>query len=394
MRGKKDMLKAVKWTIESDIAGPSKWECGQMLFPPHLDSCDKNKVETFRGYTHILNDNVGSLSRVTGNVFLLANNASRDLQPCIVGPHAFREATWSVHNPLRVVVDAQYINRPRCCHGSEVDGLVLNDAGEYKQWTLGAIAHLENITAFGMSFYRRKPTVNPCTEEEPCPLVIQIPGAGGNPWFLIQSNCTACQKELGAVIISPFLERDMHLPTGDEVGTSNLVLKASLIPFLDAYIPAHPDIDPQRVYVVAQSQGDDTALRLALLRPDLISLVSLSGKNAISNETMEMLQWPGLVLRVQSSPRLKYIQWNIGDLDTVFEDADYYWAFAKQIRTFTPGALPTLDLRIYPQSFHSVWWAAWNALHEIIWTGQRWPLRAATALTTTCPGAESWKPAG
>lgn len=381
-----DLFKEPKWKRESDLVGFAKWECGQQLSEVPLNVCDDDTVATFQEYAHMLADNYG-MSQVAGSVVLMAKNASRGLHTCLQTTAAFRESDPSVHNPLRVIVDAQYVNRPRCCYGSEVDGLVLNDDGENFPWTNDALAELENITEAGMTFFRAMPKVYTCTEEEPCPLVVQIAGAAGNPWFLVQNHCSACQKELGVVAIAPVLEKDMFLDDGECAGSSNDVLTGSLIPFLETYIATHPEINAGRVYVVAQSQGDDTALRLGLLRPDLISMVSLAGKNAISNTTIAMLHSPDVIVKVQSS-RLEYIQWNVGDEDTAFEDEEYFPALAKQLRMFSPG-FPRLDLRIYPQSFHSVWWATWNSLHEVIWTGQRSPAEAMSGLTTTCRGAES-----
>jgi len=382
-----NFLKAPKWVRESNIAGFARWECGHILNDVPLHGCDNDAVAAFRQYTHVLNENVGNLSQVANSVFLMAENTSTGMTTCIKNSFAFGEASASVHNPLRVIIDAQYINRPRCCHGVEVEGLVLNDEGENYPWTNDALQALENVTEAGLSFYRAVPTQYPCTKDDPCPLVIQIAGAAGNPWFLIQNHCSTCQKELGAVIIAPFLEKDIFLDDGAVAGSSNEVLETTLVPFIETYLESSPEIDARKVYVVAQSQGDDTALRLALLRPDLIAMVSLAGKNAINKETMAILQSPEQILRIQSS-RLAYIQWNVGDEDTAFEDSEYFRAFVKQIRTFTPG-LPRLDLRIYPQSFHSVWWAAWNSLHEVIWTGQRSAAEAAAGIVTTCRGAES-----
>lgn len=378
-------LGAPKWQVESNVTGPAKWECGYMMIDPDMPMCSDDTIAAVRGFTNVLDTNPGNISQIANRVFVLGEDTETGISTCINSNSAFLGAEASIHSPVRVIIDTQYINRPQCCHGEEINALVLNDEGYNYPWTDEAYDDFENVTEFGLSFLRAAPEGTPCTAEEPCPLVIQIAGAAGNPWFLIQFHCSSCKKVLGAVIISPFLEKDMLTPDGAPAGTSNQILRSTVSPFLEGYIPAHPEINRERVYVLAQSQGDDTALRLALMHPDIISMVSLAGKNFISEETMDMLRDP-LTMRHVHTKRLSLISWHIGDLDTAFSDEEYFPALRQQLKLFSPG-YPRLDLRIYPQSFHSVWWAAWNSLHEVVWTGQRTPRQAAVGLTTTCQGS-------
>lgn len=383
-----DILRGPKWTRESTLTGSISSECGTILDEQRLPACSTAAIETFRNFSYVMTEDPQGIFSLADSFLFLGNNHTLDLKSCIATREAYGHDVVGIDSyPLRVVLDSEYVNRPRCCHGGEISGLVLNDTGGNSPWTMEALRAIDNMSAseYEVMYLRVQPKQDMCNDQIPCPLSIQVAGAAGNPWFLVQAHCEACSIELGAVLIAPILAKDLFGPQGEPAGTSSGVLSSTFLPFVQEYIATHREIDPERVYLVAQSQGDDTALRAAMLRPDLFSMVSLSGKLLLTNDTFVLLE-DGSVVRKVEAGRLRLIQFNVGDRDEVFDNGSFFESLRAFLAVFRPG-YPHIDMRIFPESYHGVWWAAWNSLHDVIWTGRRSVADVAAGIPLTCAGA-------
>lgn len=290
----------------------------------------------------------------------------------------------------RLILDTQYVNMPRCCFGAELSGLFLNQ-GNVDPWTDRAVQTLGLQHAqCGVRYVRAWPKEGTCTRKHKCPLVVQIAGTGnlvemiGDPWLLVQSRCSACMDELKAVLVSPQMPQDVVGPDGTTMGTSNAKMRKTLIPFVEEMLHRHTELDRKRVYLTAQSRGVDTGIRAVLNSPEIFRLAIFSGMFMITNETEAMLS-DDVVRRNVARAKLKEVQFHLGDLDRCFARDTFFSQFPHTLAQLGLTDKLQVTLRVYTESKHSVWYAAWNSMHDVIWTGQR-PNTGGVPLT--CAGRQ------
>jgi len=397
-------------------AGSGDAHCGEWLATAALENCTADSMSKYKGLSKWLQKNPGALTSVAPRAVLVGDGGPKELTNCATDTNSLvnapdsndgtnaallrqqhaRQAPEPVQPPFdrfRLIVDAQYNNIPRCCSALETPGLHTVDGG-YLPWTEKALesldwhharildatidqvsllsadeaeANLDDESVF--RYVRVWPKAGVCTRTKPCPLLMQIPGEGdmipgvGDPWMLVQASCANCYSELKAVIVSLEMPIDLFCPNR----SSNEVILSRLGPLTRALLAEHTSLDRERVYLIAQSRGCDTAFRAGLMFPDLYSFTLMSGLWNVSQESRDLVAKKGGPDGTSFRTSIKAMQFHLGDQDTSFQASDFYNSLTEILGIFHHTQI---DFRIYPESKHSVWFAAWNSLHEVIWTGE------------------------
>lgn len=409
-------------------AGSADLHCGEMLAAESLEQCSGESMSKYKELSKWISRNPGAMASVARQAILVGDGGPKNLTNCVVDTESLVNAESSADtggsseetstalarkphhrlshgaghgvddatafNKFRLIVDSQYNNIPRCCSPMETPGLHTVDGG-FLPWTEQVLAALPwhharilDLTAGKISLLSADdgeaaadddntfrytmiwPTDGTCTRRSPCPLLMQIPGEGdmvpgvGDPWMLVQASCEQCRTELKSAIVSLEMPIDLFFPNR----SSNEVILSRLGPLTRALLAEYPVLDQDRVYLIAQSRGCDSAFRAMMMFPDLYKFTVLSGLWNVSQESRDLVAQKGGADGTKFNTATKAIQFHLGDQDTSFSAGDFYDSLSEVLGIFRTTQI---DFRIYPESKHSVWFAAWNSLHEVIWTGNQ-----------------------
>lgn len=335
--------------VRNSTFGPPAWECDWEVLPASVqDECANGMFMLSEVLSKEVTAN-GTFPFGMVSSEALVIGARAGLPPVCTYRRGLPEQA-----ALRTMLDAQFANWPRCCGTDELPGLVTVDGGMGAS-AIAAEELFSLVEAGSVSYKRMDPVKRTCSSARPCPLVVVLPGAAGNPWFLYQAACPRCKESLASVLISPY--RTWNI-TGI-MGCVDHALQGS-------------EIDKDRVYMVSTSRGNEFALRAALFHSDVFTMVALAGqfswKRAISDYSLDQ----ELVRRMLTSPRrrLKSLQFHVGDHDV--NQGSAWWTELAELQRLFPPMLDhnlLVDLRIYLQAEHPAWFAAWNSLHDVLWLG-------------------------
>lgn len=371
------------WTPEAWIAGKPN-QCRNLttsLTSAVVQECSRTVASHFFNATQVLLHHWDLLKRSFNRALFLGS--SEELQTCRLERNRRRSST-----NVQLVVDAGYSNRPRCCDGSSDCDLMLA-GGEVPAGVAKALGQIPfTSVARQLSYYSITPAEG-CDEVNSCGLVVQIPGAANIPWFLLQERvCPKCKQTLRSMLLAPLFPINLG-DTAAGVGTSSHLLRHTLFPLVEEVLFEFPSIDRHRVYLVAESRGVDTGLRAVLMRPDLFTMAAFSGTFALTNETL------GLISRMPTDDehlkkrRLKALHFYMGDLDSCFDMSEFLVNFTKVVNQVAEKeVVQHIGFHVYPQGHHSLWFASWNSLHDVIWTGTQTVEEYRHALPLTCSSCE------
>lgn len=382
------------WSLRSTRGGAATESCGTTIHEDELPPCSQEVLHQYVSLSSVLASNPGNVTSLAAKIVLLGKGGPQGLSRCIQR-HA---QAMSAERPFRLIIDAQYENFPRCCPLEVMDGL-MTKGGQKAVWATQAAGTFEHRSANGVHYVQVSPEPGVCSQQSPCPLVVQIAGGGelvgaiGDPWLLVQSACPACRHSLRALLVAPELPQDMMGEEGFSIGTSNKALERTLFPLVKSILENDRSVDPDKVFLLAQSRGVDTALRSVLIRPDIFSMAVLSGMFLVTRETTAMLMratGEGVHADLRANrAKLTSVQFHLGDLDHCFPVSDFFANFTMTIsRLVSIPGVPFMDLRLYPDSAHSVWYTAWNALHEVVWTTSK-PLHDPSTVPLSCAVQDS-----
>jgi len=331
--------------------GESTWEEGRVFDANDLHICT---FEEFGKYK--LLSNVSQIAEPSPLTTLmdvgiyLGNDAASDVTPC---RSEFKQTQSG--RPFTVVYDHQYTNRPRCCALEYLP----DEGSSHIMKALAGTVHVGNFSDFSMTVLT--PNNISCTPDRRCPMIVELAGFSGVPWLLLQAWCESCMMELRSVLASV----DTH-------GHSSLsYVIDTFVPAIKQFIPSREDVDSTRVYLVATGEGNEVGLMSALRNPDLFAFSIFSGKFMFTEEIKH------LALFTPARPcRLTKMSFHIGSEDNKFNSMQNF--IIKLQKVVKPLGLPvSMELHYYPGAMHSTWYAAWNAYHDLLWTGRR-DLRSAT----------------
>lgn len=385
-------LSGPTWMLRSTNCGAATDLCGATVSEAELEECTEEDLKKYASISQVIRTNPGGITGLVARSVLLGSGGPRGLLRCVSGkPHPRDDS-----HPLRLILDAQYENFPRCCPLEVIDGMMVNQ-GVFTSWAKDAAQKLSQRTFREMHYVQVSPSQAACNNASKCPMVVQIAGGGdlvetiGDPWLLMQSACPACHESLRATLIAPEMPQDIVGEDNVTMGTRSETIRHTLLPLVEDIIHTNPQVDAEKVYILAQSRGVDTALRAALQHPHVFSLAVLSGMFLVTPETLHLIQsnflsTPGS----QDTPRrLANIQFHLGDVDHCFPVKDFYEQFTSTLSALSKHSnVPKIDLRVYPDSAHSVWYAAWNSLHEVIWTNTRGVPRDSSTVPLSCVGGK------
>lgn len=331
-------------------AGESPWPCSKSVAHKDFAKCPNATVDSYRQLSHILRHDE-SLQGLTDSLFLVAESNKKSLSPCRVDMSPDPVAAL-----FEVSVDLQYSNSPRCCVPHEISTEKLEDSelASQGQWQ-------------GVNYTLLSPKPSKCTWRLKCPLVVEVPGAAGIPWLIHQQSCNLCARTLGAFL--------MYL---DDHAVSSHYVTEIFIPAVED-IRRNQLIDRSRIYLVSASRGNEVALNAAFARPDLFSFVLMAGKFAFNADLKSIIHSAG----APSNARLKSVVLFVGESDGVHdENAKFFSRLQEYVGSSKLN--PKVKLRIMPGSQHAVWYAAWNAFHDLIWKGLGKPTEYNGLVPLTC----------
>lgn len=220
----------------------------------------------------------------------------------------------------------------------------------------------------GMNYSKLVPTTGVCTSRFPCPLVVEVPGAAGLPWFLLQQRCKKCQEELGVIMV--FLATDSN--------TSTAFVSTNFVPAVRRFV-VQDEVDESRVYLVSASQGNEIAFSAAVSHPDIFAFALLSGKFLVNAGVQEAV---AAKPRQSANSKLSFISLVVGESDNVRDESQNFLRRLGELRGAMAGT--DLHLRFLPGSKHAVWYSAWNMFHDLIWRGHGHPRDYRTLEPLTC----------
>merc|ERR1719265_1485446 len=187
---------------------------------------------------------------------------------------------------------------------------------------------------------------------------MQLPGAMGNAWLLMQTECRRCRRSLATVLITPVASPDdVH---------ADAVLGAV------HHAVRQGGIDRSRIYLTSTSKGNEIALGLAATHSNVFAMAVLAGQVDLTSYkvTVALRKAPLDKLADVPGRRLTSLQFHIGDADAGWPG--FWQEFPKLAQQFpkTGAHNPMIDVRLYLDAEHPVWFAAWNSLHDVLWLGK------------------------
>jgi len=346
-------------------AGTSEWPCSTSIAQSDFPACAVDNAVAFRSLSLSLKRDFDTIHDMTNYMYLIGKplNNSR-LRPCRYIARASDDSP-----SFQVSLDFQYSNKPRCCVDLDQALGARNDDVE----NVLAQLPVEHGNMLGLNYSRLTPASKTCSSRFPCPLVVEVPGAAGLPWLLLQQNCKRCRNELGVVMVA--------LETQGE--TSTEFVKISFVPVVQHFM-APADIDEERVYLVSASQGNEVAFNAVLSNAHIFSFALLSGKFLLSRDIRKEV--PDALQSVANS-KLAFVSLVIGEDDTVRDESQDFFHKLNDLREHmrkSPQFYFDLHLRFLPGSRHAVWYTAWNMFHDLVWRGRGHPRDYKTLEPLTC----------
>jgi len=350
--------------------GNSPWDCHAAIPIGHLPVCTPPQVERFRSATNTteIASESGVRKMMDVGVFVAKKNR---MSPCRTAPVRQRH-----RNTFTAVFDLQYSNRPACCSVNEVpsgDGarLFLDSEARARGASVHRPTHgVEFRTYKSIVYSLIEPVRNLCGPHRLCPLVVEVPGAASVPWLLLMSWCRECRDGHGTVLISM-----------DEVGDpSNVYVETIFIPAIKDFLSSRRDVDRDRVFLTSASRGNEIALRAALLHPELFSFSLFVGKFRVHAEILQAAHKAGLKRRGNILQKMSF---HVGSDDDVHDKDQDFWLILEQVARAVQLDLD-LEVRYYPGGPHAMWFAAWNAYRDLLWTGQKKLAQYRNMIATTC----------
>lgn len=267
----------------------------------------------------------------------------------------------------RVIINANYANQPRCCTAKRVEEG--SDAAPFKadeKEALDAGIAINQViergvtfdSFLGIVFSKIQPEEGRCSHASPCPLVVEVPGAANVPWLLLQRWCSQCGEQLGVFLISVDATED----------TSAAFATNVFVPLVVDFIDKNP-VDKSKVYLVAASRGCEIAMLAALTYPTIFTYAIMAGKFLFTYDLHEaMANAKSVSLQAGDDVRLTAIELHVGWKDKVHsQDQDFFPTLLADSDLFPEST--QLTIRLYAGAEHQVWYAAWNAFHDVLWTG-------------------------
>lgn len=339
---------------------------GTMVDPSKLQRCTHEEETTYKDLSDIYSTFPPSISDVCTEVVLLGKGPN-GLESC--QPHT---SEWP--SRMRMTVDAQYANYPRCCPSERLSDLTLDSQGNLDPWATRAL-HSSKLGRYqNTSYFELWPEVK-CSKSNLCPLVVVLPGHGGVPWLMIQAQCGLCRSTLASVLLA----------FADVEDTTASFVKLQFETLVVWYMEVNSQkIDDQQVFLVSSSKGNEIAIQAALAYPHIFRMVAMAGMFRTSGDLQVAIGREADQVAGAPGRKLKSLQFHIGDEDHILDRNQFFSGLSKVARAWPHDIDSVVDIRVYPSSEHAVWYATWNALHEVIWTGRQTVHDIVREVPTTC----------
>lgn len=249
-----------------------------------------------------------------------------------------------------------YEEEPVCCNFEERAQYADKQADGVRDDTV--FDTFSTSTHSGFSYYEVIP--DSCPQGAGCPLVVEISGAGGHPWAMVLSKCTACKAEMKVVMIAPIL--------GDDEDTSTPYVK-NIVQWASAYLEKASNIDHERVYLASVSRGNEIGIQAAIFGAHIFKAVVMTGKFKVPKTFQSM--WMHMRAEMfTGKPKLTRVVLHLGDEDDVLTDKEFYPKLADMMTVMAKAVRPpTIELSIYRGAGHDITWTTWNEMHSVLWTG-------------------------
>lgn len=262
-----------------------------------------------------------------------------------------------------MVIDEEFESVAECCDDAERSGMGTDDDGNLLPFSEAAFANMGGSTLAGVDYKQIQPDKCPAGG---CPLVVELPGHGGEAWLMVRYSCVLCRSQLGVVIISPTV--------GEEDDTGLGWVASTFIPWVRAYLADYASlVDKSRVYLVTASRGNEIGLTAALAFPDIWSNVIMSGKFKFTPDVWDLLQNPAIFSKAKAAG-LQKLDFNIGDMDMIIPHAEFFSNFSVLLdRASSVRDGPNVILYIYPGFEHDTGPGVWSQRSKAIWEGSEAP---------------------
>lgn len=353
--------------------GDSPWPCGKRLGVEEMRVCSEGLLGMYRQLS--LAPEIVDTSDVTQLMdvgIYLATDGAHTLAPCRTECNNSEK-----RSRFHVVFDAQYSNEPNCCQLRDVpDGHAARIVKDVEDQDSSG-NHITKMTTdgirvssySGLIYNVLEPTSVTCSEDRPCPVVVEVPGASTVPWLILQAWCTGCMEDLGSIIFS----------VGAMEGPSLDFIENLFIPAVKAFLNSRNDADGNRVYLVSTSTGNEIAFVAALRHPSLFSFALLAGKFMIGKD----IENAAAMAQPVQGNKLRKISFHVGSADSAHDEEQNFWSRLQEV--VTAVTLPVeLEMRYYPGGSHAMWYAGWNAYHQMLWRGRSWISDYLGAVIMTC----------
>lgn len=214
------------------------------------------------------------------------------------------------------------------------------------------------VPGSGLKYWRVDPTAATCSDV-PCPLLVVLPGAAGHPWLLFQDGCMDCHQVRRTVLMSPLYDTKQEH-----------VLEDVIMPSVSHAIKGFSGVDVDRVYLITTSRSNELGFRAALHFPNVFAMVHTSGQFSWDRAT-EGLELDKFQEVFSTPQRLRSLQFHVGAKDD--NQGASWWTRLATLSSYFPSRSDShvaVDVRIYLEAEHAVWFAAWNSLHDTLWQGR------------------------
>lgn len=312
--------------------------------------CDVTLANKIKQVSTVLNENPGGLIECAREVVLRSGDGTRCAYSSNTSNHF-----------VGIVVDEQIEEAPGCCSLEERAGMGTDNNSRLLPFSKAAFDAMGRGQRVGVDYLEIAP--ESCTNfTTGCPLVVEIPGNGGVPWLMVRNSCNLCRAHLGVMMVSPVLQKNED--------TSAQWVNSMFIPFVQAYLQHRPSkVDPNRLYLVSASRGNEIALTAALSHPALWKYVLMTGKFRFTPDIRALLQDRD-VFRKSYNAGLEKIALNVGDVDPIFPNQEFYANVTSMMKVASRGLYGTVvSLNIYPEEAHATSPGVWTKLSSVIWSG-------------------------
>jgi len=234
------------------------------------------------------------------------------------------------------------------------------------------------------------PTVRRCTEQHPCPLVVQLHGFGEHGpnygrlklWGLLNYFVfdESCRNTLGSVMLMPQLEKEE-----DWFHTGREVIEYFVHPLIMQTLRNNPNIDENNIAVVGYSGGAFGACLAATMYPNLFTILaagSASGpvevfegdkkeRDSGAGKPGEIFNTTPINANAEGRLKLAVFAWTEGELWNVTIGMDLILGMLQK-SSILDGA--TVNVRYYGQDVQHMeaseaMFNHWPFLHDVLWEG-------------------------